>query len=143
VAAVALGATLYERHLVLPGDTDAIDAAVSSSPDELKAIVKAMEHARVALGSGAKLCQPAEAVNVTASRRGLYAARALRKGTVIARSDVIALRPATRVAPFDIDALVGTTLSRDVDGGEPFEPADLTGSTVRLTADPTLSESPA
>jgi sialic acid synthase SpsE len=125
VAAVALGATLYERHLVLPGDTDAIDAAVSSTPDELKAIVKAMEHARVALGSGAKLCQPAEAVNVTASRRGLYAARPLRAGMRVSRADVIPLRPATRVAPFEIDGLVGATLGRDIEAGQPFEPEDL------------------
>jgi sialic acid synthase SpsE len=125
VAAVALGATLYERHLVMPGDTDAIDAAVSSTPEQLKTIIQAMEHARVALGSGAKLCQPAEAVNVTASRRGLYATRALRSGDRVSRADVIALRPATRVAPFEIDALVGTTLRRDVADGQPFEPADL------------------
>jgi sialic acid synthase SpsE len=125
VAAVALGATLYERHLVMPGDTDAIDAAVSSTPDQLKTIIQAMEHARVALGSGAKLCQPAEAVNVTASRRGLYATRALRAGTRVARTDVIALRPATRVAPFDIETLVGTTLTRDIEAGAAFDPADL------------------
>ena len=49
VAAVALGATVYERHLVLAGDTAAIDAPVSSTPDELKAIVQAMEHTRLAL----------------------------------------------------------------------------------------------
>jgi len=125
VAAVALGATVYERHLVLSGDTEAIDAPVSSTPEELKAIVQAMEQARVALGSGAKQCQPAEAVNVTASRRGLYATRALRAGAPVLRSDVIALRPATRVAPFEIDSLVGTTLTRDINAGEPFEPADL------------------
>jgi len=125
VAAVALGATIYERHLVLPGDTEAIDAPVSSTPDELKAIVRAMEHARVALGTGAKLCQPAEAVNVTASRRGLYAARPLRAGERVTRADVVALRPATRVTPFEIESLVGATLNRDVQAGHPFEPGDL------------------
>ena len=88
VAAVALGARIYERHLVLPGDTEAIDAAVSSTPAELKAIVQAMEHTRDRARHGRKLCQPAEAVNVTASRRGLYAARALRAGERVARADV-------------------------------------------------------
>jgi sialic acid synthase SpsE len=125
VAAVALGATLYERHLVMPGDAEAIDAAVSSTPAELKAIIQAMEQARIALGSGAKLCQPAEAVNVAASRRGLYATRRLRAGEPVLRGDVIALRPATRVAPYDIETLVGSTLRRDIEAGEPFEPQDL------------------
>jgi sialic acid synthase SpsE len=134
VAAVALGATLYERHLVLAGDTDAIDAPVSSTPDELKAIVQAMEHVRIALGSGAKVCQPAEAVNVIASRRGLYAVRTLRAGERVSRTDVVALRPATRVTPFDVEALVGSMLGRDVNAGEPFEPEDLA---VRLKPEPT------
>jgi sialic acid synthase SpsE len=131
VAAVALGATIYERHLVLPGDTTAIDTAVSSTPEQLKTIVQAMEQARIALGSGAKLCQPAEAVNVTASRRGLYATRRLRAGAIVSRGDVIALRPATQVPPFEIDALVGTTLRRDLQAGEPFVGADLTPQGAR------------
>jgi sialic acid synthase SpsE len=125
IAAVALGATLYERHLVLPGDTEAIDAAVSSTPQQLHEIVRAMEQVRVALGSGAKLCQPAEAVNVIASRRGLYATRSLRAGERVERGDVIALRPATRVAPNEITALLGVTLARDIHAGEPFEPEDV------------------
>ena len=124
-AAVALGASLYERHLVLRGDGTAIDAAVSSTPYELCEIVRAMEHVRIALGTGVKSCQPAEAVNVTASRRGLYATRALRAGERIERADVIALRPATTLAPVEIESLVGATLHRDVGAGEPFEIADL------------------
>lgn len=140
VAGVALGATVYERHLVMPGDTEAIDAAVSSTPDELRDIVRAMELARVALGSGAKLCQPAEAVNMTASRRGLYATRTLRAGSRVMRSDVIALRPATRVAPFEVDALIGTRVVRDIEAGQPFEPEDLLGNSVRLKPDTTNAD---
>ena len=128
VASVTLGACIYERHLVLPGDSDAIDAAVSSTPRELAAIVNAMEQTRCALGSGIKVCQPAEAVNVTASRRGLYARRAMRAGEQISPDDVIALRPATRVAPSRISALVGATLRRDVTAGAPFDPGDFAGA---------------
>jgi sialic acid synthase SpsE len=128
VAAVTLGACIYERHLVLPGDTDAIDAPVSSTPVELAAIVRAMEQTRCALGSGIKVCQSAEAVNVTASRRGLYARRAMRAGERISHADVIALRPATSVAPSRIGALVGATLTRDVTAGAPFDPGDFAGA---------------
>ncbi len=125
VTAVALGATLYERHLVLEDDLDAIDRAVSSTPAELKAIVQAMEQARLALGDGVKRCQPAEAVNVTASRRGLYAARALAAGTRISEADIIALRPESGVAPHAAAALAGTVLTRDLAAGEPFVTDDL------------------
>jgi N,N'-diacetyllegionaminate synthase len=127
VAAVALGACIYERHLVLDGDTTAIDAPVSSTPAELAGIITAMEQARRALGSGVKVCQSAEAVNVTASRRGLYATRAMRAGEQVSRDDVIALRPATRVAPSQMPALVGARLQRDVTAGAPFDLGDLDG----------------
>ena len=125
VAGVALGASLYERHLVLEDDLDAIDRAVSSTPAELKAIVQAMEQARLALGDGVKRCQPSEAVNVTASRRGLYATRALAAGTRITAADIIALRPESAVTPRDAAALAGAVLTRDVAAGEPFVLADL------------------
>jgi N-acetylneuraminate synthase/N,N'-diacetyllegionaminate synthase len=127
VAAVALGASIYERHVILEGDKTAIDAAVSSTPSELAAIVRAMEQARCALGSGVKVCQSAEAVNVTPSRRGLYATRAMRSGEQVSREDVAVLRPATRVSPSRMRALVGATLTRDVTAGAPFDLADLDG----------------
>jgi sialic acid synthase SpsE len=125
VAAATLGACVYERHLVLDGDVDAIDRAVSSTPAELRAIVTAMEAARTALGTGAKVCQPAEAVNVAASRRGLYATRALRAGETVRREDVAVLRPVSALAPSQVDALVGVTLNRDIAAGAPFETSDL------------------
>jgi N,N'-diacetyllegionaminate synthase len=128
IAAVTLGACIYERHLVLENDTTAIDAPVSSTPQELAEIVRAMEQARRALGSGVKVCQTAEAVNVTASRRGLYARRAMSAGERVSCDDVIALRPATRVSPARLGALVGVTLRRDVTAGAPFDPSDLDGA---------------
>jgi sialic acid synthase SpsE len=125
VVSVAFGSSLYERHLVLDGDAAAIDSAVSSTPAELRQIVRAMEQARQALGSGVKVCQAAEAVNVTGSRRGLYAARTLRAGEMITPRDVIALRPANGLAPAQIADLVGITLDRDVPAGEPFLATDV------------------
>jgi sialic acid synthase SpsE len=124
VAAVALGACIYERHLMLD-DRAAIDAAVSSTADEFRAIVGAMEQARAALGDGRKRCLPAELPNVVPSRRGLYARRFIRAGEQIAETDVIALRPATALAPVDLTRLVGSVLERDVRAGEAFDPGDI------------------
>ena len=127
VAGVALGACLYERHLMLDDGPAAIDAAVSSTPAEFRAIVAAMEQARIALGDGRKRCLPAEAPNVVPSRRGLYARRFMRAGERIAEADVIALRPATALAPADVTRLVGTVLEREVPAGGAFEPGDIVG----------------
>jgi sialic acid synthase SpsE len=125
VAAVALGACIYERHFMMPDGPEPIDAAVSSTPEQFAAIVAAMEQARVALGDGRKRCLPAEAPNLVPSRRGLYATRHLQAGDRITADDVIALRPATTVRPSDVADLVGTVLQRDIAAGQPFEAGDL------------------
>jgi sialic acid synthase SpsE len=118
VAAVALGACVYERHLMVHDDV--ADHAVSSTPAEFRAIVKAMERTRIAMGDGRKMCLPAERPNLVSSRRGLYARRALRAGQRITAADVIALRPATSLSPADLPRLVNAVLSHDVPAGAPL-----------------------
>jgi sialic acid synthase SpsE len=125
VAAVALGACIYERHLVLEDDHSAIDRAVSSTPSELKALIALMEETRRSLGDGRKVCQPAEKPNVVASRRGLYATRPLRAGTRLAAADIVALRPATSLTPAAWSTLVGSVLTRDIAAGAAFVATDI------------------
>ncbi len=125
VAAVTLGACLYERHFVLAGDDDAIDRAVSSTPEEFAAIVTAMNETRVALGDGVRTCQSAERPNVASSRRGLYATRTLRAGDTVESSDVAVLRPASSLCPSQVADLVGVTLRRPIVAGEAFSRCDL------------------
>ena len=120
--AVAMGASLYERHLVLDDERRcAVDAAVSSTPARLAAVVRAAARATAALGSGEKVCLPAEAANLSASRRSLCAARRLPAGHILHADDLIALRPAdrsrARSGPTD---LVGRRLIRDVEEGSPL-----------------------
>ena len=125
VAAVTLGAVIYERHLVTHDGSDAIDRAVSSTPAQLQAIVGAMEATRLALGDGVKRCLPAEAPNRVPSRRGLYAARSLRPGDTVRPEDVLVLRPASELTPSHRAALVGSTVSREIMAGAAFVAADV------------------
>ena len=104
---------------------DAIDRPVSSTPAELKGLIRIMDDTRMALGDGRKICQPAEKANVVPSRRGLYAARRLAAGTVIGPGDVAVLRPATSLPPSEMDRLIGSVASRDIGAGEPFAAHDL------------------
>lgn len=122
--AVALGACVYERHFSLGPSFEEIDAEVSSTAPELAEAIVAAERARLALGGGGKRCVPEEAVNRTASRRGLYASRALGRGHVIRPSDIVALRPSTGLAPHDWTRLVGTPLRRPLSAGAAFEQTD-------------------
>jgi sialic acid synthase SpsE len=123
--AIALGASLYERHLVLDDDDAAIDRAVSSTPAELAALVRLAADTTAALGHGRKECLAVEAMNQQPSRRALRAQRSLAAGHVITRDDLVVLRPATGLAPgFERD-LIGVRLQRDIEAGAPFLERDL------------------
>ena len=123
--AVALGASLYEHHLILERGDGSIDADVSSTPAELAAAIRAAGRAHAALGSGQKTCSPAERPNRLASRRALYATRALPAGHVVDAGDLVALRPGIGV-PADRQAeLMGRRLWRDLEQGMPFLESDL------------------
>jgi len=123
--AVVMGASIYERHLVLSEDDGSIDAAVSSDPAQLASAIHAGLLAAAAAGSGIKICLPAEAPNRTASRRGLYARRDLAAGDTVTANDVIALRPAVGLAASREPELIGVTLVRALDAGMPFLERDL------------------
>lgn len=124
--AVALGACVYERHLSLGLGYDEVDADVSSTSEDLAEAIAVAERARLSLGGG-KRCLPEEAVNLVASRRGLYAARALAQGHVVRRGDILALRPANGLPPAAWERLVGAVLRRPMAAGAPFEPEDCVG----------------
>jgi N-acetylneuraminate synthase len=123
--AVVLGASIYERHIVLSSNDGSIDAAVSSDPTELAATIRAGARAADAAGAGVKVCLPAEAPNRTGSRRGLYARRDLAAGETITEHDVIALRPAIGLAVSREPELIGVTLTRDLEAGMAFLDSDL------------------
>ncbi len=123
--AVAMGAAIYERHLVLTADDDSVDAEVSSTPTELAALVRTAARATAALGSGIKACQPAERPNLEASRRGLFARRRLLAGHVVSAADVMTLRPAFGLGAERLRELVGQRLTREIDGGAAFTASDV------------------
>lgn len=115
--AVALGACIYERHFVLPGDREAIDVPVSGDPAQFSAIVADAARARLSLGDGDLVCAPAEAPNRVPSRRALYTRTALSAGTVLEPHHLIALRPGSGIEPNRLDAIVGRVLLEDLPSG--------------------------
>ena len=123
--AMALGAAIYERHLVLPEDLHSADLAVSSLPDELSEAINQARRARAALGTGEKVCLEVETMNRHIHRRALCAARDLEPGTLLRRMDLTALRPANGVPPSRIDEIAGRMLVRPVDLGQPIREQDL------------------
>lgn len=116
IMAVALGATLVERHLTLDTSMDGPDHAASDDPDEFARYIEAIRTATRALGDGEKQPTPSEAETRRLARRSWHAARPLKSGESIASHDIVALRPATGLSPA-VD-LVGAILARDVNRGE-------------------------
>lgn len=123
--AVALGAVIYERHFVLDAASAGVDADVSATPAGLAQIIQMAADARQALGHGRKTCMPAEAVNVRASRRSLYALTSLAAGEVVTEDVVVALRPAGGLDASRWQELIGVRLTREVRAGAVFVDSDI------------------
>jgi sialic acid synthase SpsE len=121
VLAVTLGACLYERHLVLAEDDEAVDVAVSVTPGQLADAIRLAG----ALGDGRKRCLPVEVGNRVPSRRSLRAARVLARGSVLTPDDIIALRPGDGLSPVHWQELIGVTIQRLIGHHDPFLTEDL------------------
>ena len=130
--AVALGACIYEKHIVVGPGSAAIDAAVSATPRRLAALIALAERSRQALGHGRRTCAPAELPNRLPSRRSLYATRTLEAGAVVEPGDIIALRPARGLGAQFRRSLVGARIGRTIAAGDAFVDADLGEGAGRL-----------
>ena len=112
VAAVALGATIIEKHLTLDRTMPGPDHAASLEPAEFAAMVRQIRAVSSALGDGVKRPAPCEEKNRAAARRSLVAAHDLPAGTALARPDLAAKRPGKGISPADIDRVLGKSLKR-------------------------------
>jgi sialic acid synthase SpsE len=128
-AAVALGASLYERHIKAADTDPVIDAAVSSSPEALARLVAIAAETQARLGAGLREPQAAERANRQGSRRALYATRDLPAGTLIAEADVIALRPEQGLSASRWRDLIGTRTARAMAAFDAFRVDDLDAGT--------------
>lgn len=123
VAAVALGASVIEKHFTLSRDLPGPDHKASLEPGELAAFVAKLRATAIVLGDGVKRPAPGELETARLVRRSWHAARDLPAGAVLSAGDLALKRPAAGLAP-DID-LVGRRLARARAADEPIRSADL------------------
>lgn len=114
IAAVALGATIIEKHFTLSRDMDGPDHRASLEPDELKEMVRCIQNVSSALGAGIKEPQPSEKENIPIARKSWYYAKTLTKGTKITKEDLKLLRPGKGLSPSQLSSLLGRQLEVDV-----------------------------
>ena len=113
LAAVALGATMIEKHFTLDRNLPGPDHKASLEPDELKAMVSAIRNIELAMGDGIKRPSSSEAKNLSIVRRSLVAAHAIRAGEVFSEANLTAKRPGTGLSPMRWDEVMGRKAPRD------------------------------
>lgn len=125
LAAVALGATVIEKHFTLDKSAAGPDHAASLDVGELTELVRGIRAVEAALGNSVKRPDGPELATRELVRKGLYYAADLPAGRALERGDLAAMRPVSGVSPMDYPSLLGRTLVRDVTRHEPLSQADL------------------
>jgi len=113
VAAVAMGATIIEKHFTLDKNMEGPDHKASLEPNELKAMVHAIRNVEKALGSGIKIPSHSELKNKPIARKSLVAARSILKGEVFTEENLTVKRPGTGISPMRWDEVIGQQASKD------------------------------
>ena len=119
VAAVAMGASVIEKHFTLARADGGPDAAFSLEPAEFKALVDDTKAAWKALGRAHYDVLGSERGNLS-FRRSLYVAADVKAGEALTRANVRSIRPGNGLAPTHLDTVLGKTAKRDLARGEPL-----------------------
>jgi N,N'-diacetyllegionaminate synthase len=119
IAAVALGATVIEKHFTVDRGLPGPDHQASLEPAELKGMVAAIRNIELALGDGVKRVGASEARNLAIARKSLVARRAIRTGEAFSPENVTVKRPGTGISPMRWDEVLGCLAQRD------YSPDDL------------------
>jgi len=113
IAAVALGATVIEKHLTLDRSLPGPDQKASLEPDEFAAMVKSIRNIEKALGDGIKKPSVSEAKNKLIARKSLVAAKSIRAGERFTSDNVTVKRPGTGISPMRWDEIIGQIAIQD------------------------------
>ncbi|WP_436414235.1 N-acetylneuraminate synthase [Petrimonas sp.] len=114
IAAVALGASVIEKHFTLDKTMEGPDHKASLEPDELKAMVKAIRNIERAIsGTREKSVSLSEQKNITVARKSIVAKATIKKGDLFSESNITIKRPGTGISPMKWDVVIGKTASKD------------------------------
>ncbi|MFQ6173039.1 N-acetylneuraminate synthase family protein [Oryzobacter sp. R7] len=126
LAAVALGATIIEKHFTVDRSMEGNDHKVSLLPDEFRAMVDRIRDLEESLGSAEpRVVSTGEMMNRVNLAKSLVAARDIAPGEVISRDAVEVKSPGRGLQPNDLERLVGRTASRGLSAGDFFFRTDL------------------
>ena len=119
VAAVALGATIVEKHFILDRSIGGPDAAFSMEIGEFAAMVKSIRNVEKALGQVTYPVHPAQ-IKGREFSRSLYVAEDVKAGDILTEKNVRSVRPGYGLHPKYLQQLLGCTFAKDCRKGERF-----------------------
>ena len=120
IAAVALGASVIEKHFTLDKTMEGPDHKASLDPEELKAMVQAIRHIEQALGTGHKTISESERKNIEIARKSIVAACPIKAGELLTEDNLTVKRPGTGISPMRWNEVVGTFAVKDFEEEEPI-----------------------
>ena len=118
IAAVALGASVLEKHFTLDKGLPGPDHQASLDPGELASMVAAIRKVEAALGTGCKVPVVSESETARAVRKSLVASRAISAGTVLVEEMITIRRPGTGMPPTQIVKILGKETIVDIEEGQ-------------------------
>jgi len=121
IAAVALGASVIEKHFTLSRDMQGPDHKASLEPHELSMMVSSIRNIELALGSYEKKPSPSEIPNISVARKSIVAAQVIQEGELFTEENLSVKRPAGGISPMQWDAIIGTKANKAYDVDEMIE----------------------
>lgn len=114
VAAYMLGARVIEKHFTLNRAWKGTDQAFSLERPGLSRVVRDLQRARLAMGDGIKRRLPSESNGLKKMGKALVAARDLPSGHTLTRNDIAIKSPNDGLPPYELDNIIGKTLTRNL-----------------------------
>ena len=121
LAAVALGATVIEKHFTLDKNMPGPDHKASASPEELRALVSGIRNIEKALGSSQKTPCDVELKNRKVARKSIVAKKAICAGETFTEENITTKRPGSGISPMKWNDVIGKVACRNFDEDELIE----------------------
>ena len=118
--AVALGATIIEKHFILDRKMGGIDSHFSLEPSEFKAMVDLVRETEKSLGGFAYQLHP-KGISARKSMRSIIVTKKINKGELLSRENIAVLRPGNGLHPMNYDEIIGKKVLYDLEIGTPLQ----------------------
>ena len=113
IAAVAMGATVIEKHFTLDRNMEGPHHKASLEPEELRAMVQAIRNVELALGEGVKTPSKSEEKNISIVRKSIVAKKNISKGDLFSAENLTTKRPGSGLSPMCWDEVIGQKAKKD------------------------------